>query len=271
MVDVQRTTAVGAATVVQDKSSNENPFNLVRIQKAENVPQESVWVVLPHRIETAGYMSLSDTYLNNTQQFVDLLINELGGAGKVGLVTSPTPFNGSIDYITSIAAHKARLPLKYVTCENYVQYIKPEEFSSSGIDITRYIAEAKYVLPTGEEYLKATSEVANAFLITGGRFDTITGFINAINNGNKVLILNNNLLSASAWDNDKNRPNNASAYLAQKLAGDTTLPLIPGKGFTQEFLDQNREAIASLVKVVTVNSETDIANAAKEAAAFLKA
>ena len=257
-------------TLPKTRNINENPLNLLRIERAENVPQESAWVALPYRIETAGYMSLSDTYLNTTQQFLDLLVAELGGAGNVGLVTSPTPFNGSIDYITTIVAHKAKLPLKYVTCEDYVQYIKPDEFRSSGIDIERYIGERKHLLPTSDEYLKGTSKVANAFLATGGRLDTINGFINAINNGNKVIILNNNLLGVEVWDDKKNRPNNAASYLAQKLAGNKTLPFIPERGFSTEFFQQNQEAIASLVKVVDINSASDILSVAKEAAEFLK-
>ncbi len=261
---------IQAATKTDEaKGIVENPFNLVRVNKAENVPQESAWIGLSCRIATAGYSAAPEGYEAPTQLFVNALVNELGGAGNVGLVTSPTADKGSIDAISTIAAHGSRLPIKYVTAEGYVQYINPDNFPKEGIDNNRYKAEAKYVLPDNDEYSRATSVVSNSFLATGGRDATVGDFVNAIKRGNKVVILDNKFVKADVWDSKKNRPNNASAYLAQKLAGDTTLPLIPGKGFTQEFVDQNKEAIARLVKVVTVADEADINRAAKEAAAFL--
>ncbi len=265
----QTSNVQATARTSEVKGMSENPFNLVRVSNAENVPQESAWVGLPFRVATAGYSAAPEGYEAPTQLFVNALVNELGGAGKVGLVTSPTADKGSIDAISTIAAHGARLPIKYVTSEGYVQYINPDNFPKEGIDNNRYKAEAKYVLPENDEYSRATSVVSNSFLATGGRDATVGDFVNAIKRGNKVVILDNKLVKADVWDAKKNRPNNASAYLAQKLAGDTTLPLIPGKGFTQEFVDQNKEAIARLVKIVTVANEADINKAAKEAAAFL--
>lgn len=161
------------------------------------------------------------------------------------------------------------MPLTYVTAEGYVGYIDPTKFPEHGIDSTKYHAAPKFVLPTNEEYSRATSVVSNCFLATGGRDATVGDFVNAINAGNKVIILDNKLVKADAWDSVKNRPNNASAYLARKLGGDSSLPLIPGKGLTQEFLDQNAQAISSLVKVVTIVTEADVPRAVDESVQFL--
>lgn len=150
-------------------------------------------------------------------------------------------------------------------------YIDPAKFPEHGIDLAKYHAAPKFVLPTTGEYSRATSVVSNCFLATGGRDATVGDFVNAINAGNKVIILDNKLVKADAWDDKKNRPNNASAYLARRLSGDSSLPLIPGKGFTQEFLDQNAAKLASLVKVVTIVSEADIPRAVDETVQFLKA
>ena len=267
---IQKAAGVGP-TVSTGAATAENKYNLVRVGTAEQVSQESGWVALPHRVATAGYSAAPEGYEAPTQQFVNALVNELGSAGKVGLVSSPTADKGSIDAISTIAAHSAMVPVTYVTSESYVKYINPDNFPEQGINRDRYHAEPKFVLPDNDEYSRATSVVSNSFLATGGRDTTVGDFVNAIKQGNKVIILDNKLVKADVWDEKRNRPNNASAYLAQVLAGNTSLPLIPGKGFTQEFLDQNKEALASLVKVVTINSEADIANAAKEAAAFLKA
>ena len=268
--NVSNTPAV-AGTVGVQSAAPDNKFNLVRVSNADLVPQESSWFSLPHKIATAGYSAPPDGYEAPTQQFINALVNELGGAGKVGLVSSPTADRGSIDAISTISAHAAKLPIKYVTAEGYVSYINPDKFPEQGINRDRYNAEPKFVLPDNDEYSRATSVVSNSFLATGGRDTTVGDFVNAIKAGNRVIILDNKLVQANVWDAAKSRPNNASAYLAQKLAGESTLPLIPGKGFTQEFLDQSKEALASLVKVVTISSEADVQNAVKEAAAFLAA
>ncbi len=160
--------------------------------------------------------------------------------------------------------------MTYVTAEGYVKYIDPAKFPEQGIDLERYHISPKFVLPTNEEYSRATSVVSNSFLATGGRDATVGDFVNAIKSRNKVIILDNKLVKADAWDEKKNRPNNASAYLAGKLRGNSSLPLIPEKGFTQEFLEQNAQAIASLVKVVTITTEADVPRAVSEAVQFLK-
>lgn len=188
----------------------------------------------------------------------------------MGLASSPTADKGSIDAISTTVSHLENIPLTYVTAENYVGYIDPTKFPEHGIDLTKYLETPKFVLPTNEEYSRATSTVSNSFLATGGRDATVGDFVNAIKARNKVIILDNKLVKADAWDSKKNRPNNASAYLAAKFAGDTSLPLIPAKGFTQEFLDQNAQAISSLVKVVTIVTEADVPRAVDEAVQFLK-
>lgn len=270
-INVKATSAAGAATVVQAKDSNDNPFNLVRASRAEEIPQGGGWSSLAVRLAIAGYSAAPEGYETPTQKFVNALVNEFGGAGKIGLVTSPTADKGSVDAITTIAAHQANIPVKYVTSESYVKYINPDNFPQEGINQSRYLAEAKFVLPDNDEYSRATSVVSNSFLATGGRDTTVGDFVNAIRQGNKVVVLDNKAVKADVWDTKKNRPNNASAYLVDKLTNPSSkLPLIPGKGFTQEFIDTYRDDINSLVKIVTLNSETDTQAAAKEAANFLK-
>ena len=236
--------------------------------KAEDIPLEESWKNLPHRLATAGYSAPPEGYEGPTLNFLTSLVKEL--SGTVGLASSPTADKGSIDAISSTAAHVGNVPLTYVTSENYVGYIDPTKFPEQGIDLAKYHAAPKFVLPTNEEYSRATSTVSNSFLATGGRDATVGDFVNAIKAKNKVIILDNKLVKADVWDPKKNRPNNASAYLARRLSGDASLPLIPGKGFTQEFLDQNAQVISSLVKVVTITTEADVPRAVNEAVQFLK-
>ena len=162
------------------------------------------------------------------------------------------------------------VPLTYVTSENYVEYLDPAKFPEQGIDLVQYHTTPKFVLPTNEEYSRATSVVSNSFLATGGRDATVGDFVNAIKAKNKVIVLDNKLVKADVWDDKKSRPNNASAYLARKLAGDASLPLTPGQGFISEFLDESAEAIAALVKIVTIITEADVPRAVDETVRFLK-
>lgn len=244
----------------------ENPFNLVQVDSASQVPQSGGWTNIPVRIATAGYSAAPDGYEAPTQMFVNTLVGEL--SGQVGLVTSPTADKGSIDAISTVAAHASRIPVKYVTAKDYVGYINPDNFPTQGIRRDQYLAEPKYVLPTKQEYSIATAQVSNAFLATGGRDATVGDFVNAIKKGNKVVILDNRQIKADVWNPSKLRPDNASAYLVAKLAGED-LPELPGNGFTSEFRSQYATQIASLVKVVTINSSADVATAAHEAAIFL--
>jgi len=260
---IQQTNQAGITS-----NPNGNELNLVRIDNASKVPQDSAWVGINNRIATAGYSAAPEGYEAPTQEFVDSLVNEL--SGQVALVTSPTADKGSIDAISTVSAHKANVPMKYVTAEGYVKYINPENFPEQGIRKDRFAAEPKYVLPNSDEYSKATAEVSNSFLATGGRDTTVGDFVNAIKKGNKVIVLNNENIDASIWDEAKERPNNASAYLKAVLSGED-LPLIPGKGFTQEFLTEYADDISKLVKVVDIEKNGSAQIAAKEAASFLTA
>lgn len=259
--------ASSSATGASDTSVTENKYNLVRVAKAEDIPLGESWKNLAHRLATAGYSAPPEGYEVPTLSFLTSLVKKLGNTA--GLTSSPTADKGSIDAISTTVAHAENAPLTYVTAEGYVGYIDPAKFPEHGIDSAKYHAAPKFVLPTNEEYSRATSVVSNSFLATGGRDATVGDFVNAIDAGNKVIILDNKLVKADVWDSNKNRPNNASAYLARKIAGDASLPFLPGKGFTQEFLDQHAKAISSLVKVVTIVSEADIPRAVGESVQFL--
>ncbi|MFN8607296.1 MAG: hypothetical protein U0931_07180 [Vulcanimicrobiota bacterium] len=219
----------------------------------------------PVQLATAGYSAPPEGYEAPTTKFLSGLTEEL--SGKIGLVTSPTADKGSIDAITSTVGQRAGAPLGYITADSYLGYVNPDNFPQD-IDKNQFSAQPKIAFPDADIYSKATAELSNSFLVTGGRNASVNDFKNAVLNGNQVVVLTNDDVKSPSWDPKKNRVDNASAYLSQMMAGNTDgIPM--DNPFNQEvakFLADNKEAISKQVISVDAND----AGAIKTAAAHLQ-
>lgn len=252
----------------------ENPYNIVKVETAEEIGETAKKEIgtMPFRVATAGYSAPPDGYEASTKEFLSMLKNELG-ARSTAFVTSPTADAGSIDAITTEVAGLNKGSIFYVTSENYVKYINPNNFPST-IDKSLYSKFPKYVLPNKEEYSKATAEASNVFLSTGGRDTTVNDFVNALKKGNKAIILDNKAINTPAWGEAKNRVENASHYLTGQInAFNEGKPLpYPEVGeFTLKFMQENKDKLNNLVKLVEMdgNDAQSIRMASRQAAKFV--
>ncbi len=257
------------------KPDSNNPFNLVRVNTAEEVGAIAKKEIgsMPYRIATAGYSAPPGGYEEPTKQFLKNLDLELG-TRSTAFVTSPTADKGSIDAITSEVSGLNKGKIFYTTAEDYVGYIDPKNFPDT-IDTVAYSNLQKYVLPTKEEYSKATAEASNVFVATGGRNATVSDFVNAIKKGNKAIVLVNPAIDKPSWGTERNRVENASKYLYDQLqafAKGEKLPHPEVEGLNAEFMKNNKNKLNNLVKVITLpdSEASTLRNAAKEAASFIR-
>lgn len=168
-----------------------------------------------YRIATAGYSAPPEGYEESTKEFLGALDKELG-TNSTAYVTRTTADKGSIDAITSEVTGLQKGKIFYTTAKSYVEYINPENFPET-INQETYSRLAKHVLPTTQEYSRATAEASNAFIATGGRNATVSDFTNALNKGNKAVILNNSSITTPAWGEARGRVENASKYIIEQL------------------------------------------------------
>lgn len=252
-----------------------NPHNLVNVATAREVGEIAKKEIgtMPYRIATAGYSAPPQGYEDATKQFLKMLDGELG-TRSTAFVTSPTADKGSIDAITSEITGLNKGKIFYTTAQDYVEYINPKNFPET-IDTVAYSKLPKHVLPNGAEYSKATAEASNVFVATGGRNATVSDFVNALNKGNKAVVLNNPALDVPAWGDAKGRVENASKYLMEQLEAFNAgkkLPYPEVGEFTSEFLTKNKSKLNEFVKVITLDGADaqSILKAAKQAAKFIR-
>lgn len=214
------------------------------------------------QLATAGYSAPPEGYEAPTTNFLTGLAKEL--SGDLGFVTSPTADKGSIDAITSTVGQREGAPIGYITADSYLGYVNPDNFPAD-IDKDKFAAQPKVAFPDADIYSKATAELSNGFLVTGGRNASVNDFKNAVLNGNKVVILTNDEIKSPTWDPKKNRVDNASVYLSKMIAGNTEgIPMDnPFNQEIQKFVQDNREAIGKQVVVVDANDPSSTGTAAK--------
>lgn len=261
--------------IIQTTAKVINLYNLINIETAEevgNLAQKEIGT-MPYKIATAGYSAPPAGYEETTKTFLKALDNELG-TRSTAFITSPTADKGSIDAITSEITGLNKGKIFYTTAKDYVEYIKPTNFPNT-INTEAYSKLAKYVLPNGSEYSKATAEASNIFVATGGRNATVSDFVNAVTKGNKSVILNNPVIVTPAWGTSKVRVENASKYLMEQIeafkAG-KALPYPEVGDFTTGFLTKQKNNLDKLVKVITLdgNDAKSILSAVKRAVKFLR-
>ena len=213
------------------------------------------------RLATAGYSAPPEGYLEPTTRFLTSLAKAL--KNDLGLVTSPTADKGSIDAITSTVGQREGAPIGYITADAYLSYVNPENFPED-LDKQQFAKKPKFAFPDAEVYSRATAELSNSFLVTGGRNASVSDFKNAIKSGNRVVLLNNSEVKSPSWDPQKGRVDNASSYLSKMIAGDNDgIPMnIPFNQDIAVFLKENKELIAKLVLSVDASDPGAIQEAA---------
>lgn len=255
-----------------------NSYNIVRLKdpnEVKSIVKEQLGVV-PFRLSPTGYMKYSDAYEKSTKLFLEGLSKNLG-VRNTAFITSPTAMPGSIDSICSEVSGLDSSRLLYVTAQEYEQYINAKDFGNvvnSPQTLMQYEKIPKYTLPTTDAYSKATANAANVYIATGGRNDTVRDFTNAIENGNKCIILNNSVIDSPCWDTKKNRVDNAGKYLDEQITAflsNKPLPHPTIGAFNENFLKNNEAAIRKLVKIIPVdgNNPADVIEKTKVASKFI--
>ena len=169
----------------------------------------------PYVFAVAGYSDADDAYEKSSTAVLKGLVGKLG-AGKMGIVTSPTAMDNSIDASSTIVAQKYHVPIVYVTAQGYIQYIEPDDFPR-GIDKNQYAVTPKLFGKTPEEYSQSTAEASTVSLVIGGRNASVQDAVNGLKKGNKLVVIRDKALTRGAWDINKQRVDNASEYIAQQI------------------------------------------------------
>ncbi len=249
-------------------------LNLVRLAGASQARAvaDATFADRPFRLALAGYgRPKVDTYEPHTRLFVKSVIDRLG-SDKVGMVTSPTEMNKqSIDIIGITLAQQGNIPLLFATAEHYLPWIDLNQLPES-VNKAHFINTPKYVFPSKEEYSEATAIASNALLLTGGADATVGDFVNAVREGNQVVILDNETLGGVNWNTQKQSPFNASRYLVEQLEanqGGKALPWPECNGFSPQLLAENARGISEKVFVIALHHESEISEAATRAARFI--
>lgn len=266
-LNLNQTTKQSFGSEVPKKS----PYNIINITTAEEAGRiaDKKIGTMPYRIATAGYSAPPAGYEEPTKAFLKGLNAELG-TRSTAFITSPTADKGSIDAITTEVTGLNKDKIFYITAQNYVKYINPNNFPST-INTQTYSEIPKYILPDNSEYSKATAEASNIFVATGGRNATVGDFCNALNKGNKIIILNNPYIDTPAWGEAKNRVENASKYLTEQLEAfenGKNLPYPEVAGLTEDFL---KTCNLDNIKIITLegNDNKAINSAVRKAAQFI--
>lgn len=251
--------------------SKKLPYNIINITTAEEAGRIANKKIgtMPYRIATAGYSAPPAGYEEPTKAFLKGLNAELG-TRSTAFITSPTADKGSIDAITTEVTGLNKDKIFYITAQNYVKYINPDNFPST-INTQAYSEIPKYILPDNSEYSKATAEASNIFVATGGRNATVSDFCNALNKGNKIIVLDNPYIDTPAWGEAKNRVENASKYLIDQLEAFKNRERLPHPqvaGLTEDFL---KNCNLDNIKIITLegNDSKAINNAVKKAVQFI--
>ncbi len=225
-------------------------FNLANIAKAEDFVAISANDIgdRKYRLMLTGYSAAPEGYAENAHKFVSDLVEQLGGK-NTALITSPTADKGSIDAIGTLVAQSSGAKIMYITSEEYSAYIDPDKFPDT-LDKDAYTDHKKYVLPDNATYSVASTVASNAILVTGGRDTAVVDTVNSILRGNAVVVAEG-LTTTPAWDDVKNRVNNAAAYMRAQIDSLNETGALKYEvrgGLTEGFLNEHKDKFAFVAK-----------------------
>lgn len=202
-----------------------------------------------YKLAIVGYSDSSKNYQSIAIELISEFIKDL--IPDIGIVTSPTTDKGSIDVINTFISQKFNLPILYLTAIDYVSSINPKILTNN-IDKNKYINLPKYVFPTIKDYSEATAKLSNSLLLLGGRGVAVSDFVNAINNNNKICIINHNAFGPVDFNEKYKIPMNASLYITEQINSffkNNKLIYPNCSNFTYEFLKNNCNKLKGLVEI----------------------
>ena len=197
-----------------------------------------------------------------------------GHTDRFGVLASPTADAGSVDAAATIVAQEQKMPIGYTTSQGYTKYIKPENFPSN-VNVAEYAKAPKFVFPNDAAYSAAQATAAGEQVIAGGRTQALADFVNTVNQGKPVTLLDSPTFGG-VWDAAKGRPDNVSRFVQEQLTAlrNGTTPeggfhWMPEVGFTEDFakniLDR-QSAGETPYLYMNVISPADALNAGRTAA-----
>jgi hypothetical protein len=219
-----------------------------------------LFVNRPYVLSLAGYTTAPDDYAQIVQTSLTEIIDALGD-GKVGFISSPTVTPNSIDAIATELAQKYTIPTIYVTAEEYLKYIEPSKFPP-GVDRKLYEFTEKFFFKKPTDYSQATAWASNVCVVIGGRDTAVQDVVNGLKRGNKVIIIDAENLTQSAWDQDQNRVGNASKYLMEQMRSFKETGKLRYEsigGLTAEFMDElsAKGGLDRDIKILRVGKDVD--------------
>lgn len=202
-----------------------------------------------YRLAIVGYSDSSKNYQAIVTDLIYEFIKDL--IPDLAIITSPTTDKGSIDVVNTFISQRFSIPILYFTAIDYVSSINPKILSGK-IDKNKYINLPKYVFSTIKDYSEATAKVSNLLLLLGGRSFAVTDFVNAINNNNKVFIINHTAFGSVDFNEKCNMPMNASLYITEQINSflkNKKLIYPSCNNFTYKFLENNCSKLKNLVEI----------------------
>lgn len=226
-------------------------FNIIYLSDIKDiiVIAKTIFRDLKYKLAIVGYSDSPKSYQTIVSEIISEFIKEF--IPDMAIITSPTTDKGSIDVINTYISQKFNIPILYLTAIDFVSSINPKILSKK-IDKDIYINLPKYIFPTIKDYSEATAKISNLLLLLGGRGVAITDFVNAINNNNKVFIINHTDFGPVDFNEKYGIPMNASLYITEQINSflknkKTVYPNC--RNFTYEFLENNLNKLNDLVEI----------------------
>jgi len=261
----QREGFPGVAEMEQDVNKLDSPLYGMRLRLCRTLNDLKVTVDDITRgrdikLAISGYSDPPSTdYAPLLKNFLELYLRQ--EPEKMALCTSPTMDEGSVDRTVFVAGSDQEVPVVQLTSQNLLKYVKGGALEKENpVAHRKYSDSPKFVFDNQESYSQAQAQVSNCQIIAGGRIGAVADFVNAIGQGNKVMILDMGETAVGTWDEVWNRPDNASRYLADRIdafqKGEKKLPHHPCVSFTDAFLEEHKDKLSDLVQVIKLEPNT---------------
>lgn len=245
--------------------ANELNFKTGSAQELTKQLMDYVSSIQATKVFVSGYSSPTENRSDGSKKVYDYspsLLAILEGtaqkSGNVAYITSPTTSPNSVDAIAATAGIKHGKGVILFTALQYGKYVKPEELTDlTGAQRQDFAQLPKFMFQSADDYSKTSAQACDMMIVAGGRNVAITDFINAVEAGKQVVILNNQSLPAATdWeasaDGSPKRPNNASSFLVEKIsafleARASSLDALKDMGMSKEWMEKNRTQLKAIV------------------------
>jgi hypothetical protein len=245
--------------------TDELNFKTGSAQKLTQQLMDHVSSIQATKVFVSGYSSPTEKNPDGTKKVYDyspslsaILEGTAKKAGNVAYITSPTTSPDSVDAIATTAGIKSGKGAILFTALEYGEYVKPEELTGlTEAQRKTFTQIPKFMFKDAGDYSKISAQASDLMIVAGGRNVAITDFMNAVESGKKVVILDNTSLPGAVdWeknaDGSPKRPNNASSFIYQKISGfldgiPTSLNKMPDMGMSDEWMIAHCEQLKKIV------------------------